>query len=168
VASIRTTLATAGTLAALGGLTAIALGAGDARPEAEPVGSQGPAEEVRTEVVTRTIRVDADRGSAATAAVVPSSSPSGADDGHRGRGRDDRGIDDHRHGRGGGDDDSDRRGRGRGRGGDDHGRGGEDHGRGRGGDDDGFDDHGRGRGGDDDGFDDHGGGDGRGRGGDDH
>ena len=34
MASIRTTIATAGTLAALGGLTAFAIGAGDAPPEA--------------------------------------------------------------------------------------------------------------------------------------
>jgi hypothetical protein len=154
VASIRTTLATAGTLAALGGLTAFAVGAGDARPEAEPAGAPAPPEEVRTEVVTRTID---GREPTARAASSRSGGPGSVDD--RGRGR-------------GGDDD-------RGRGGDDvvfddhRGRG-----RGRGGDDDGFDDHGdhrgRGRGGDDESFDDHsddddgdGGGHGRGGGDDD-
>ncbi len=152
MALTRTMIATAGTLVALGGLTAFALGAGDARPEAEPAGAQPQA--ARTEVVTRTIRRDGD--GAARSAVVPVSSPSGSDDGDRRRGRDDRGSDDRHH-----DDDDDRgRGRGRGRGGDD----GFDDRRGPGGGDDVFDDH-RGHDGDDD---DSSRGRGRGHGGDDH
>jgi hypothetical protein len=158
VASIRTTLATAGTLAALGGLTAFAVGAGDARPEAEQVAAPAPApaEQVRTEVVTRTIHRRESDGTSRRGggtAQVASSSSGGEDrpganvqvassspgvEHRRGRGADDVGFDDH-----GGDDGH----RGHGRGGDD---------------DDGFDDHGGGEDGDDRGGDDdnsgHGGG----------
>jgi hypothetical protein len=164
MASIRATLATAGTLAALGGLTAFAVGAGDARPAAEPAAA--PAEEVRTQVVTRTInrrepatRTGSSQGSGGSVpAVATPSSGGGSDQRGRGPGAVDRSADDaDRGGRGRSGDDDD--------GFDDHG------GNGRGGDDDVFDDHsGHGRGGDDDVFDDHGGGDdhsGHGGGGDD-
>jgi hypothetical protein len=128
VASIHSTLATAGTLAALGGLTAFAVGAGDARPEAEPAGTAAPAEEVRTEVVTRTIDRREPAGHAASRrSAVGAAGDRGrgcrgddvlfddhGDDGRRGRGPGgaDEGIDDDGddnsgggHGRGGGDDD---------------------------------------------------------------
>jgi hypothetical protein len=157
MAPIRTTLATAGTLAALGGLTAFAAGAGDARPEAEPVSAPAPAAQVRTEVVTRTIHRRARSGSATSGRTVSSSSS-------RGGGADDPASHDRFDDRGG---HAGRRGPGAGGTAvaDDH------RGRGRGGDDDAFDDHsGHRGGGGDDAFDDHGGDDhggGHGRGGGD-
>ena len=106
----RTTVATGVTLAALGGLTAVAMTAGRGETTSQQPAA-APAAEIRTETVHRTVRVRPKQRSRAArpaavptprpAAPAPTPAPRAYDDDHD-HGQDD----DHSgHGRGGGHDD---------------------------------------------------------------
>jgi hypothetical protein len=88
----RTTVATGITLAALGGLTAVAMSAGGKTTSQQPAAA--PAAEVRTETVHRTVRVHRKQRSRPTPSVAaPAPRPAAPaprayeDDDHSGHGR---------------------------------------------------------------------------------